>query len=41
MITLQQCWIVCDDRIFRAAIWLLSTLSVVLSSALVIMLEIS
>jgi hypothetical protein len=41
MITPQQCWIVCNGRLFRAAKWLLSALSVVLSSTFVIMLEVS
>jgi len=41
MKTPQQCWVVCNKKIFRAAKWLLSALSVGLTSALVIMLEIS
>jgi hypothetical protein len=41
MKTPKQCWIVCDNKIFRAAKWLLSALSVGLTSAFVIMLEIS
>jgi hypothetical protein len=41
MITPQQCWIVCNNKAFQAAKWLLSALSVALTSAFVIMLEIS
>ena len=41
MLTPRQCWIVCNDRLFRAVKWLLSALSVALSSALVVMLEVS
>ena len=41
MITPRQCWIVCNDELFKTAKWLLSALSVVLSSAVVIALEVS
>jgi len=41
MLTPKQCWIVCNNKIFQATKWLLSALSVTLTSALVIMLEIS
>jgi len=38
MLTPQQCWIVCNNKAFQAVKWLLS---VALTSAFVIMLEIS
>jgi hypothetical protein len=41
MITPQQCWIVCNNKLFRTAKWLLSALSIGLTSAFVVMLEIS
>lgn len=41
MKTPQQCWIVCNNKLFRAAKWLLSALSIGLTSAFVIMFEIS
>jgi len=41
MKTPQQCWIVCNDQLFREAKWLLSALSIGLTSAVVLMLEVS
>jgi len=41
MKTPRQYWIVCNDKLFSGAKGLLSTLSIGLTSAFVIMLEIS
>jgi len=41
MLTPKQCWIVCNNKAFQGAKWLLSALSVALTSGFVIMLEIS
>ena len=41
MKTPQQYWIVCNDKLFRGAKWLLTALSIGLTSTFVIMLEIS
>ncbi len=35
----QGCWFVCNDTLFQTAKWLLSTLAVVVSTALVLTLE--
>jgi hypothetical protein len=41
MLTPQQCWFVCNNKTFQTAKWLLSALSVALTSTFVIMLEVS
>ena len=41
MLTPKQCWVICNDKLFRTAKWLLSALSIGFTSGFVIMLETS
>jgi len=41
MKTPEQCQIVCDNKVFQTVKWMLSAMSVGLTSAFVVMLEIS